>query len=573
MEKTLKAGDLVIVSCSALKNEAPGEMPALMRYDGPAYRVIRSFLREWSWPPDLRIGVLSAKFGLIGGLAPVPFYERRMTPERAKELRQAVALTLKKWSPLFSSLTIVCGKDYLEPLLEGVNALSFEHVEIADGPIGRKLQYLAQFLRKRQSKRRRTEPDTKHVRLLYFLPDWDDMLDPAYDFDSDSFSGTQRKDRGEVHVTALMRPHRVCDGILVSLAQQFKGKGALKSFSLTDARTLVPEPLRLRFGLSEDQFLVGDCGAFSYLNEPVPTITVEQTVSLYELYEFDLGASVDHIPAPFFPPEERERRVRLTRENARAFIEVHRRLGCRFTPVGVIQGTTPESYALQLPEYIDMGYRHVGIGGLAFRSDQEIKEIVQAIAETRKKLGRFIWIHLFGVFRPSLQSFFREAGVTSFDNASYFRKAWLRSDQNYLGVDGKWYAAVRVPVSSDARCRKKLEQRGVPLEKAEKLEREALKALHLYGKDKLSLEETLQAVLKYDGLVDREEKKKKDLADAYRKTLEARPWEKCTCPVCSQIGIDVVIFRGANRNKRRGVHNTWLLYQTVCKGQGNREED
>jgi len=140
----------------------------------------------------------------------------------------------------------------------------------------------------------------------------------------------------------------------------------------------------------------------------------------------------------------------------------------------------------------------------------------------------------------------------------------LRCDQNYLGMDGVWYTAIRVPVSSDPRCKKKLDQKMISQDRVKTLERNALEALHLYGRRKLSLEETLQIVLEYDELVDRNEKKEKNLPEGYRKTLEARPWEKCICPICSQLGIDVVIFRGANRNKRRGIHNTWRLYQKVC---------
>ena len=299
------------------------------------------------------------------------------------------------------------------------------------------------------------------------------------------------------------------------------------------------------------------------MKEPEPTITVEQAASLYELHEFDLGSSVDHIPAPFLSPDEQERRVSLTREKAAAFIEIHRCLNCRFTPVGVVQGTSPESYAAQLPDYVEMGYEHVGIGGLVFRSDSEIAEILRGVAGMRKRLGRPLWLHAFGIFRPRLQPLFRELRVTSFDSASYFRKAWLRSDQNYLGVDGRWYAAVRIPASADPRTRKKLGGKGVSLKKAEKLEREALKAVSLYGKKQLSLRETLQAILAYDNLVDRSEKTEKDLARAYEVTLEARSWEKCPCPVCFALGINVVVFRGSNRNKRRGIHNTWLLFERV----------
>ena len=48
------------------------------------------------------------------------------------------------------------------------------------------------------------------------------------------------------------------------------------------------------------------------------------------------------------------------------------------------------------------------------------------------------WIHLFGIYRPRLQELFRHLKVDSFDSASYFRKAWLRSDQNYLASNGQW---------------------------------------------------------------------------------------------------------------------------------------
>ena len=41
-------------------------------------------------------------------------------------------------------------------------------------------------------------------------------------------------------------------------------------------------------------------------------------------------------------------------------------------------------------------------------------------------------------------------------------------------------------------------------------------------------------------------------------TLEARPWEKCDCKICKDIGVEVIIFRGNNRNRRRGFHNLYV---------------
>lgn len=52
-----------------------------------------------------------------------------------------------------------------------------------------------------------------------------------------------------------------------------------------------------------------------------------------------------------------------------------------------------------------------------------------------------------------------------------------------------------------------------------------------------------------------------NLLEGYRKTLRSRPWDRCDCPICEELGIEVAIFRGNNRNRRRGFHNTYRFYQ------------
>jgi RNA-binding protein YhbY len=71
--------------------------------------------------------------------------------------------------------------------------------------------------------------------------------------------------------------------------------------------------------------------------------------------------------------------------------------------------------------------------------------------------------------------------------------------------------------------------------------------------------------MEYDSFLERESENLKRLHLRYRETLESRIWEKCPCEVCQSLGIHVVIFRGTNRNKRRGMHNTWLFYQKQMK--------
>src|SRR5262249_589546 len=153
----------------------------------------------------------------------------------------------------------------------------------------------------------------------------------------------------------------------------------------------------------------GDCGAFTYVSEPVPTITSEQALSLYHIYGFDFGASVDHIPMPAIAVDgkkralsevERRHRVNLTKASAATFLSLHRQRKCTFVPVGIIQGLTPADYAAQVHEYDEMGYLHLAIGGLVPKADAEIVETVQAIGKATQALGHDLWIHLFGVFRP-----------------------------------------------------------------------------------------------------------------------------------------------------------------------------
>jgi hypothetical protein len=59
---------LLVLGCSQTKRDAPGFLPAIERYDGSPYRVLRSYLRERDWPDQLSVAILSAKHGLVGAL-------------------------------------------------------------------------------------------------------------------------------------------------------------------------------------------------------------------------------------------------------------------------------------------------------------------------------------------------------------------------------------------------------------------------------------------------------------------------------------------------------------------------
>lgn len=73
---------------------------------------------------------------------------------------------------------------------------------------------------------------------------------------------------------------------------------------------------------------------------------------------------------------------------------------------------------------------------------------------------------------------------------------------------------------------------------------------------KSALEKAINSKLK-------EMKSHNEYMELYEKTLQEKPWEKCGCTICKDIGIEVVIFRGNNRNRRRGFHNTYLFYNRL----------
>ena len=86
---------------------------------------------------------------------------------------------------------------------------------------------------------------------------------------------------------------------------------------------------------------------------------------------------------------------------------------------------------------------------------------------------------------------------------------------------------------------------------ARALETRALGALRSFDRGQTDLEDALSAVCEYQELHD----PRKDRSDEYRETLAVSPWKECGCTVCSEVGIEVALFRGTERNKRRGFHN------------------
>src|SRR5688572_17696158 len=94
--------------------------------------------------------------------------------------------------------------------------------------------------------------------LRYYIPDWDDRVDPKYDFIADKHSPGRQPYRDDYYAHEIYDPAPY-DGILVSRAV-LDENGAKRS-AILEAGT-VQRFLRLPTDHAHD--VLGDCGAFTY---------------------------------------------------------------------------------------------------------------------------------------------------------------------------------------------------------------------------------------------------------------------------------------------------------------------
>lgn len=401
-----------------------------------------------------------------------------------------------------------------------------------------------------------------HLGMQYFIPETDDRVDPNYDFLTDTHAPNRDPHRDDVYAHEIYDTPNY-DGVLVSKVVVENSKTKRKRVQAAGIHAYIRYPGPI----------MGDCGAFGYIGEDEPPFDTAEILEYYQNLGFDFGVSIDHlIVGPFAVPGVREQRYALTLRNAEEFLKKHQEGDYTFTPIGAVQGWDPESYAAMAQDLIDMGYDYIGIGGMARSQSRQIIEVMTAIRPHLKANTR---VHLFGVARIDAIPAFRHLGITSFDSASALRRAWLGSGANYHTESGKMYTAIRVPPVEGHGVRvKRLIEAGVADEAALlQLEANALNALRAFDRNKLDIEQTLDALLAYDELVElprdgkvdplAQAKRRKSHERMYRELLEDQPWKRCSCTICETKGIEVIIFRGNNRNRRRGFHNTYVFYRRL----------
>jgi hypothetical protein len=140
---------LLILACSEDKRKTSGLLPAIERYNGPMWKVLRNFTKKQAGTKtNLHVYVLSAEFGLIPATELIPWYDRVMTKGRAEELQ---ASAINQFCLLldegYSQICLALSKLYLHALHGWENIAPAEaSITVLDGPMAAKPAQLRSWL-------------------------------------------------------------------------------------------------------------------------------------------------------------------------------------------------------------------------------------------------------------------------------------------------------------------------------------------------------------------------------------------------------------------------------------------
>lgn len=409
--------------------------------------------------------------------------------------------------------------------------------------------------------------------MRFYFPDSQDQIDPSFDFQTEERSPFRIRQRDDVYPHELLTPVPYT-GMLVSKAMVDGVDGGAGRYSAQQRQRLYRVGVREFFRLdgAEGSRLetMGDCGAFTYFREDVPPYTPDDVIDFYDGCGFDAGLSVDHVILGFeehatlsedlLPPEWPARQA-LTLELAAEFLRRHAARNCTFEPIGVAQGWSPASYAHSVGELQRIGYQRVALGGLVPLKTHEILAVLGAVAPVRERETE---LHLLGITRCEHVGAFRDFGVTSFDSTSAFRQAFKDERDNYHALDRAWIA-LRVPqVEGNQKLVRRIRAGEIDQALARRLEKTALATLDAFDQGEATVDDAVEALREYEQLHDGQ----RDRSPLYREVLAAAPWKDCDCAVCQQAGIHAILFRGSERNKRRGFHNLHVFAQRLAREVG-----
>lgn len=404
--------------------------------------------------------------------------------------------------------------------------------------------------------------------MKFFYPDCLDLVDPTFNFRTETSSLERVPQRDDVYAHELYGEERPYDGILVSkfLLDGTDGKGRYtgpqrQRFMRDGAQRFLRFPTS---GLRDPVTypIIGDCGAFNYSKSENPPYSVNEVVEFYEGCGFTHGVSVDHIIQTYDVrydqnqlevPAELTRRSNLTLQLADEFLQQATQQRVQFIPMGVAQAWSPKSYQTAVVALLKMGYTYIALGGIVPLSTSEILEVLSAVRDVTQGRTR---LHLLGITRLGNYTQFAKCGVVSLDSTSPLRRGV--KEGAYYGEGGP-FTTLRIPQTAVyPKLRQKIQAGEIRQETVQHMEETCLGLVQSYAQGYESVETVLAALREYERVFEGNSSWVK-----VEQVLRKQPWRNCPCAVCKQLGINVVVFRGANRNRRRGFHNLWYTHSQL----------
>ena len=240
--------------------------------------------------------------------------------------------------------------------------------------------------------------------------------------------------------------------------------------------------------------ILGDSGAHSYRKLADPPFSCEDLLQFYADGRFDYGLTLDMVASPWVV------------KGGLPISELERRLKISIDNAArCLDIRTKHRYPFELLGVVqgwdEESYSRcahellkMGFTYLAIAGQRKIG-LIKRVISNLLSLQKDVRFHILGTGNPKILEFYVENGIESFDSSTWLRKAWLSEKHNYFITENKNYTGYRA-----TRVREK----------------------------EIDL-----------GRID---------------------WSiniQCECDMCQKLGQQILLFRGHERNTRRGLHNIY----------------
>lgn len=345
------------------------------------------------------------------------------------------------------------------------------------------------------------------------------------------------------------------------------------------------------YKLPDHVFTIADCGAFTWIDEPEPQIGIEELLEDYVKMGFTHGMTLDHVIRDFSfqevsPTDDQLYRQQISIKNALDMKKIVERDNLPVKLIGACQGWSPQSFVESLEIMGKAGFDYCAVGGLMNSSQMDIYRTLKAMKPVCEKYG--IMLHVLGVSGLPLIRKFNNLGIIrSFDSTSPFKTAIFNMKGGYLtkndsqkGVHGlpliyipKMYRKTEDSVNPVVKKIKDNlkgmteEQKDEEIKNIDKLGYKLVDVLTDYDNGIATIKEAMDVFKEYNQkfLFFQDKSTYNRYINKVQQMLLDKPWVTCGCAVCKKIGINVAIYRTAQRHMNRGFHNMKLFYEEVDK--------